>query len=83
MPCHDSELRRQVIEKLTEVGLRKPGKTITDSWTTVYNKVVCRWEEDVEPESRLILAEAKKALAQLDQKLEGIPDALRPLFADG
>ncbi len=82
MPCHDLELRRKVIEKLAVVGLRKPGKTITDSWTTVYNKVVCRWEEDVEPDRDAVLAGAKKALAQLRPKLEEIPGALQPILAD-
>lgn len=82
VPCHDSELRRQVIQKLTEVGFRKPGKTITDSWTTVYNKVVCRWEEDAEAEPDAVLAAAKKALAQLRPKLDVIPDALQPILAD-
>ena len=81
MPCHDSELRRKVIEKLVTTGFRKPGRTITDRWTTVYNKVVFRWDEDVEPDRDAVLAGAKKALAQLRPKLEEIPGALKPILA--
>lgn len=81
-PCHDLELRRKAIEKLAVVGIGKPGKMITDRWTTVYNKVVYRWKEGDEPDRDAFLAGAKKALDQLRPKLEGIPDVLQPILAN-
>ncbi len=85
-PCSDTELRRNTIEALREMGIgksdkKKPEKKITDRWTTVYNKVVMRWNEEDEPTPDAIEAAVRKSLDLLTPKLKDIPGVLQPILA--
>lgn len=42
---------------------------------------IATWKEDDGPDGEKIVAGVKKKLDELERRLSGVPDALRPIFA--
>lgn len=81
--CQDVELRRQVIQKLTEsgdrFGLRVAGKA-TDRYNRVYSVRCADWPEGEDPEVESVTAKLQKRLDEAERRLAGVPEALRPIL---
>ena len=84
-PTTNPKLRRAVIEQLIsnpdKFGCSVHGK-LTDRWTRLHRTVVARWNEGDEPETNSILDAVQKKLDDVKDRLAGVPEALRPIFAE-
>ncbi|MCH7848893.1 MAG: PD-(D/E)XK nuclease family protein [Planctomycetes bacterium] len=84
-PTTNPKLRRAVIEQLIskpdKFGCRVHGK-LTDRWTRLHRTVVARWNEGDEPETDSILDAVRRKLDDVKDRLAGVPEALRPIFAE-
>lgn len=82
-PTSDSHLRRQVIERLTQIGAgfgcKGTGRR-TDQWTRLRRESVAKWSPDDEPNLDDIAIAFKKQIEKLARELAGVPDALRPVL---
>jgi hypothetical protein len=80
--------RRQIvealIEKKSEFGFQHNGRReIKNTSTTVSGRErIYRWEKDEEPDPDRIRDAVKNKLDEISPKLQGIPDALKPLISD-
>ena len=83
-PTSAPELREETIARLAgnqdEFGfrllLKKPGA----KWTRLGVEPVATWKEDDAPDLERIVNGVKKKLDELEKRLSGIPEALRPIF---
>ncbi len=84
-PTTNRELRHAVIKELIsdpdKFGCRVHGK-LTDQWTRLHKSVVARWNEGDEPDIERVIAKVQKRLDEAEQRLAGVPEALRPIFAE-
>ncbi|MCH8163975.1 MAG: PD-(D/E)XK nuclease family protein [Planctomycetes bacterium] len=84
-PTTNRELRRAVIKELIsdsdKFGCRVHGK-LTDQWTRLHKSVVARWNEGDEPDFERVIAKVQKRLDEAERRLGGVPEALRPIFAE-
>jgi hypothetical protein len=84
-PTQDVELRRQVIQRLTqdrsEFGFRLLLKTTSDRWTQLGRESIGTWTEDDGPDDTAVLEAVRKKLDELVPRLRGVPEALGPLLS--
>jgi hypothetical protein len=87
-PTTDSGLRRQVIERLVcdpkEFGLKPLFKSVDligDSWGTLGQIPVDKWNPDEGPDVDKLRPKVKAVLERRAKELAGVPDALRPIVA--
>ena len=75
-------IRSDVVNALThdpkQFGLAMKQKSTV--WTRLFSKVVYSWPDGDDPDTDELIAGAGKVLAQLRDRLTGVPDALRPIY---
>lgn len=88
-PTSDLELRRRVIDRLTETadefGFKtffKNKKHVGNRYTTLGRETVMTWKQDEGPDEEGITNVVQEMLVQLMMRLAGMPDALRPIIAE-
>ena len=84
-PTSNSQLRRRVIERLTQpdatFGCKITGRQ-TDKWTRLRRETVAKWTPDEEPDSEQLLLDFEKKIEKFAKELAGVPDALRSIFEE-
>ena len=84
-PTTDSRLREAVLIRLTqnpdEFGFKFATKIMYPQWTQIYRKRLGQWKRE-DPHPDALAENAKRALDQLASKIAGVPEALRPIFAE-
>ena len=78
----DEPMRQKVIERLTS----NPGEfrfhrsKATEKWVELDRDTVLEWHEQEIPDEDQIAAKVRAKLDELEQRLAGVPEALRPIF---
>jgi hypothetical protein len=82
-PTKDAELRRRVVQRLTqtpgEFGCKTSGKQ-TEKWTRLRRESVAKWPVDDEPDAEQLAADFTKQIEKLAKELSDVPNALRPIL---
>lgn len=85
-PCRDGQLRRKVVERLTadptEFGFRVQAArgVATDRYTRLFSERLGSWNENEDVEPAALVRAAWDKIAKLHRRLDGVPNALRPIF---
>jgi hypothetical protein len=84
-PTTDAALRRRVIDRLTEdkseFGLRLfSRKILGDRWTVLAKELILSWHSEDEPEGAPVIAAAAGKLAEVFERLKGVPEKLRDIL---
>lgn len=83
-PTLDDATRQAVIHRLTErkseFGFHLFLKKATGRWTRLGREWIAKWTEDEEPDGEQLMIDVKKKLDELERRLAGVPEALRPMF---
>jgi len=86
-PTIESKLRQKVIERLVrdpdEFGMRSHFKSMEKvgrNRTSLGRSAVASWGQGEPPDEEQVVATAAKKLDQVMERLEGVPDALRPII---
>lgn len=76
--------RQIVIDRLTmrrsEFGFHLFLKEPSREWTRLGREWIARWTEDEEPDGEQLMIDVKKKLDELEGRLAGVPEALRPIL---
>jgi hypothetical protein len=70
------------VARSDELGFKRfpDPKKIADSWTTLFNEVLSKWDEDEEPDSAAVVSTVRKKLDHVFERMAAIREILAPIL---